>query len=315
MGVRITTEMLFRSGLADVTRARGRLARTQEQAASGLRVNRPSDDPIAVRTAALLRSGLDAAEQYQRNITQARGRVAAVESALADTNDLLLRARELAMAGANGTVDAGSRAQIGEEIETLHARLLANANARYTGGYVFGGFDAGTQPFSASGPFPVGAGSPTVAWGGDVNELGVAIDDGVTATVTLNGQRVFLGDANGDATVDAGRENLFDVLADLRDYLVTNDQTNIAGILPRIDSAVAQISIERTQIGATDTQLAQWEEKLKDRVIDLQKRLSDAQDADSVKVFSDLVQQQTALESSLQATSKLLQRSLLDFLE
>lgn len=315
MGVRVTTEMLFRSGLADVARARSRLGRTQEQAASGLRVNRPSDDPIAVRTAALLRSGLDAAEQYQRNITQARGRVAAVESALADTNDLLLRARELAMAGANGTVDAASRAQIGEEIETLHERLLANANSRYTGGYVFGGYDGGTQPFNVSGPFPPAAGSPTVSWAGDVSELGVEIDDGVQATVTLNGQRVFLGDANGDAAVDAGKQDLFDVLADLRDYLVTNDQTNIAGTLGRIDASIAQISIERTQIGATDSQLAQWELRLKDRTIDLQKRLSDAQDADSVKVFSDLVQQQTALESSLQASANLMQRTLLDFLK
>lgn len=315
MGVRVTTEMLFRSGLGDVSRIRKRLATTQEQAASQLRVNRPSDDPIAARTAQLLKSGIGAAEQYQRNITQALGRTGAIESALADTNDLLQRARELAMAGANGTSDAGSRVLIGKEVETLFDRLLANGNTRYTAGFVFSGFDGATQPFTASGPFPSGAGSPTVAFGGDTNEIQVAMDDGVTATGTLNGQRVFMGDADGDNVVDSGKENLFDVLGDLRDYLVTNDQTNIQSILPRLDAAISQISVERSKLGATETQLEQWEQKLRNRNLDLQQQLSDAVDADAVKVFSDLAQQQVALEGSLQATTKLLQPTLLDFLQ
>ncbi|NNL68314.1 MAG: flagellar hook-associated protein FlgL, partial [Myxococcales bacterium] len=169
MTTRITTSTVTRTTLADVQRQRARLFRAQEQAASGLRVNRPSDDPAAASAALLLRAAEDQTDQFSRNISQARSRIQVVESSLAGTTDLLLRARELAMTGANDIHDDVSRALIAEEVEALHGNLLSEANRRAASGFVFGGYASDTTPFVASGPFQDGQPAPTVAFAGDSN--------------------------------------------------------------------------------------------------------------------------------------------------
>ncbi len=314
MELRITNSALIRTALADVQRQRARLFRAQEQAASGLRVNRPSDDPSAASAALLLRSGLDATEQYDRNLTQARSRIAAVDSALSATADVLIRARELAMTGANDTNDATSRALVAEEVEALHARLLSEANARSAGGYVFGGFAASTAPFQVAGPFVDGSPAPAVSFVGDSNEIEVTIDEGVTVRATRDGRDVFLGDADGDGSVDPGRENLFALLGDLRDALQADDRAAIAATLTRVDTAQTQISVARTDVGATQTRLDAWQDRLAERSVDLASRLSLVQDADATEVFTALVNEETALRAALSSAERLIQPTLLDFL-
>lgn len=313
--MRVTQSMIIRSALGDLSRARLRLSQTQEKAASGLRINRPSDDPVGASAAMLLKRGLEATDQLQRNITQTRTRLSAGESAIANANDLLIRARDLAIQGANGTQNAATRAQLAEEVETLHAAMLAEGNSRIGGGHLFAGYASDTAPFVASGPFIDNPpSSPTVAFAGDPSEVQVQIDEGVQARATANGQRVFMGDANGDGLVDAGREDLFQTLADLRQALATDDVPQIQASLARLDNGIQQLSLERTHFGAQLTRLDEFEERLDDRRVDLTTRLSDVQDADVAQVFSDLANQEVALQASLQVNARLIQPTLLDFL-
>ena len=57
--MRVTDLMLQRTLLAGNQRAREQLFRIQEQAASGLRINRPSDDPVGAGQAVALRSQIE----------------------------------------------------------------------------------------------------------------------------------------------------------------------------------------------------------------------------------------------------------------
>lgn len=315
MGVRITQAMLIRTALADVTRARERLAISQEQASSGLRINRPSDDPAGASAALLLRAGLDATEQFIDNVSRSKARIAVTESALADSVDILVRAKELALAGANDTQDAITRRQIAREVETLHASLVAQANSTFSGGYLFAGFASDAAPFEVTGAFAdTPPAAPSVSFVGDGNELEVPIDQDMTVRVGFDGRRVFLGDADGDGNPDPGRQDLFQLLADLRNALLNDDAAAIRGILPRIDEGFDQLGEERTAVGASGSQLETWDLRLARRSEDLLSRLSDTQDADAAKVYSDLIQQQTALEAGLRAMSELVHPSLLDFL-
>jgi len=313
--MRVTQSMIIRSALADLNRARSRLADTQEKAASGLRINRPSDDPGGVSAAMLLKTGIEATDQYQRNISQTRTRLAAGENAVANGTDLMIRAKELAIQGANGTQDASTRRQIAAEIETLHSALLAEGNARIAGGHLFAGFAADAAPFAVAGAFTDNPpASPTVSFVGDANEIQVQIDEAVRVRATANGQRVFLGDGDGDNVTDAGRVDVFQVLATLRDDLMNNNVAGVAASVANLDTALSQFSIERTLFGAALTQLNEIDERLDDRKVDLTTRLSDIEDADIVKVFSDLTNQEVALQASLQTNSRLIQTTLLDFL-
>lgn len=313
--MRVTQSMIIRSSLEDLSRIRVRLRQTQEQAASGLRINRPSDDPVGTSAAMLLQTGIDQTAQYTRNITRTRTRLEAGESVLASTTDLLIRAKELAIQGGNGTQNAATRAQLAEEIETLHASLLAEANSRVEGGYLFGGYESQTAPFVASGPFTENPPTaPTVAFVGDPNEIEVQVDEATRTRATANGQRVFMGDADGDGSPDAGREDLFDLIADLRQALSTNTVDDVRATTSRLDTAIGQLSVERTNFGAALTQLDTFEARLADRKVDLESRLSTVQDADVAEVFSNLANQEVALQASLQANARIIQVSLLDFL-
>jgi flagellar hook-associated protein 3 FlgL len=313
--VRVTEAMLHRTALNDVTRARERLARTQEQAASGLVINRPSDDPVGAGLAVTLEATLAALAQQARTVSGARARVTAGEGAIADAQQLLVRARELALQGANATQSASTRAQIASEVAGLHATLLASANARYDGGYVFAGFASDAAPFVASGPFssPPPA-APTVSYLGDGSEIQVEIEAGVQVSMNADGRRAFLGDGDGNGLPDSGREDVFEVLGDLWEALSSNDPAATAAVLPRIDRALDQLSVERTGFGVTGGRLEAAEQRLAQRSLDAEARLSQLRDADMAEVVSKLVQQESALEAGLSGMAQLLQQSLLDFL-
>ncbi len=307
MGLRITQSILARQALADVSRLRRRLAGTQEQATSGLRINRPSDDPVGVRDATGLRGALAAREQFERNITKAENVVSVTESALGDAMNAVIRAKELAIQGANGTVGAEGRQEIAAEVRGLHDALLAAANTRFGGAYVFSGYTNDTQPFTP------GAGL-SVTFTGDPNEIEVAIAEAEQVPITLDGRRVFLGDGDGDGSPDAGREDLFSILADLVTALEANDQAGVGAQLDRLDRAQTQLNLERTRIGAVDSRLQAAREILGRRETELTGQLSDVQDADSIQVYSDIVNQGTALQASLRASASLVQPTLLDFI-
>jgi len=312
--MRITQSMLLRTALNDVTQQRLRLSRIQEQASSGLAINRVSDDPVGASAAILLRAGIDATSQFEENVTQARNRVGTIEAALGQTMDLLIQARESATQGANGTESPQTRAILALEIERIHEEMVAQANTRSGDAFVFGGFSTASPPFVASGPFDDALPAPTVSYAGDTNEAQTPIDERVSATTTLHGARIFLGDADGDGSVDPGSEDLFGVLATLRDALRANDQTAVAASLTGLSNAIDQLSLERTKVGMTDTKINDLQSRLAIRKTELQVRLSETQDADVAAVFSDLINQEAALNATLQSTTRLMQSNLLDFL-
>jgi len=313
--MRITDSILYRTGVSDTQAQRQRLADVQEQASSGLRINRPSDDPVGVRAATLLKDGLALVEQYQRNLTRARARIGAVENALADSTDLVAKAKELALQGRTDTSGSEARALLATEVERLHEQLLSNANRRVGGAYIFAGYASDTQPFTASGPFQEGVvPGPDVGFGASASEVSVPIDDGVEVQVTLDGRRVFQGDGDGDGSPDAGRVDLFGMVRDLRDALLQGDTAGLDQVIGDAEVAINQLQRERTRIGAADAKADLWEDRLAEQDVELRRQLSLVEDADSIEVFSELVKREAALQASLESTARLLQPSLLDFL-
>lgn len=315
MGLRITQGMLYRMALANLNQQRSRLAQTQEQASSGLRINRPSDDPLGAGTASRLRTNRAALEQLEANVSGARARAGAADSAIANSTDALIRARELAVSGSNGSQDANSRLQLAEEIAGLHDILVSEANTRFGNGFIFAGYDSDAAPFQVSGSFQAAPpAQPSVSFVGNSDEIMVQIEEGSQIRVGLDGRRVFMGDADGNGSPDPGRENVFDLLADLHQALVTDDVTATSASLTRIDDALGQFSIERTRMGAVSTRLDSATERHARRGVEIATRLSETQDADLAEVVSRLVQQESALQSGLAAMGRLLPPTLMDFL-
>lgn len=198
MGVRISTSQLFAQGV-DLLRDRfAELARTQRQLATGRRIATPSEDPAGM--AGVLRAGevLARTEQHQRNVMTLRGRLTAEETALKGAADILQRARELAVRGANDTLSAADRKAIALEIDGLIDDLLSAANATDGNGeYLFAGYQVRTRPFArkASGGFE---------YLGDEGQARLAVSAEMSVAMGDPGSEVFARVPNGNGTFVTG---------------------------------------------------------------------------------------------------------------
>ena len=81
--MRITQSMMSRMAMTQLGLQRGRLAQTQEQATTGRRLNRASDDPVDFRSALRLKDSLSQTGRYLRSIDLSRTRLRASEEAIA----------------------------------------------------------------------------------------------------------------------------------------------------------------------------------------------------------------------------------------
>jgi flagellin len=90
-----------------------------EKLSSGLRINRAGDDASGLAVSEKLRSQIRGLNQAERNIENAVSFIQVTEGYLAETNDILLRIRELAVQSANGIYSDEDRMQIQVEVSQL----------------------------------------------------------------------------------------------------------------------------------------------------------------------------------------------------
>ena len=203
------------------------LATATQQLATGLRVSMPSDDPSAA--AAMFVSLAHAAniDQYTASGNALLSQLQTADSNISTVVSALTSAVSLGTQGANGINSASDRAQIATEVQGLLKTVIAMANTKFQGAYIFGGSAQAAPPFAAaSSSFsstngtagapltpatPLTAGSTTTisdagtgqtftftASAGDtINTLQTAIQNAVTAgtlsagttsTISANGQ-------------------------------------------------------------------------------------------------------------------------------
>jgi flagellar hook-associated protein 3 FlgL len=149
---RISTAAMHNTALQGILDRNSALVKTQQQIATGKRINTPSDDPSgAVRALDIDRAIADSA-QFKRNSDTITNRLSYEEQTLSDLNSLLQNVRDVTVQGANATVDAGSRQALAQQIQARLDDLVSMGNRKDANGeYLFGGFQTLTQPFSTTG--------------------------------------------------------------------------------------------------------------------------------------------------------------------
>lgn len=142
--VSTSTSAFFERSRTDMKELRSQAESLQSQLSSGQKLSRSSDDPVAAsRLRALSRletlSGIDTANSQRANAD-----LTLADAAISDMADAVIRAKELAMQAANGTLTADQRAAIGKELDAIHNSLVSLANSRDSNGHaLFGGESAG----------------------------------------------------------------------------------------------------------------------------------------------------------------------------
>jgi flagellar hook-associated protein 3 FlgL len=140
---------MHNSALSGILERNAALVKTQQQIATGKRINTPADDPAGAVRALDIDKALAEFDQYGRNSDVVTNRLTYEEQSLSNTTDLLDRVRGLALQGANATTDITGRKAIAAEIQDRLAELMSIANRKDANGeYLFAGYSTLTQPFS-----------------------------------------------------------------------------------------------------------------------------------------------------------------------
>jgi flagellar hook-associated protein 3 FlgL len=301
--MRVTNQSLSQQVTDGAQLAFRRLAKAQEAAATGKLINRLSDDGLGAAQALDLRSFSSSLDQYRRNIDTALPFLEHTDSALADVTNVIDRARTLAVTFASGTYSVSDRQHGATEVREVAQQLLAVANTKFDGRYIFAGFKNDQPAFADTGA--------VVVYNGDSGAI--ATTSGPASTVVMNvpGDRVLQG------VGVTGGDDLFDVLKDLEAALTANDVGGANGVqtqLGRLDAVLEQVLTTRTEVGARINTAEAAKESLQIMQLRTEGLRAQIEEADAIEVYSDLARHQQAFEAALQSASRVLQPSLLDYL-
>ena len=138
--MRISTAGMHRMSISGILENQVKLAKIQEQIATGKKFQTAAEDPIgAVRVAGLERKLADNA-QYERNANVIESRLGYEEQTLADITSMLQSARDSALAGANATLGQAERKMIANQVRQNLSALMEMANRQDSNGvYLFAG--------------------------------------------------------------------------------------------------------------------------------------------------------------------------------
>jgi len=302
--MRITHHRLVEQVINNVEAQMERLSRSQEQATTGLRVNRTSDDPVAASEILNLQTRLDRLEQYRRNINSGLSSLNLTENTLGQVRDLGVRVRSLTVQGANDVTTAEGREALAEEIDQEIRQLLSLANTKHNGRYLFGGNEIRQSPYeSTEGENGwLETVTPTFRQGQDRLEL--IIDEGERMEMTVTAEDTF---ALGDA------DDLFDILFDLRQALADNDGEAIGDMLPRLDEALEKLNGVTSMVGSRIQSAQEILNRFDEKEITLTSRISDIGDVDIADALTRLNEDMTSYELALRTSAKSIQPSLVNF--
>ncbi len=138
--MRISTSLIYQRATAGFQQQQSNLALVQQQISSGLKYQRPSDNPAAMARSLDLQQVLSRTAQYQENIKVAENRLVLEESTLGGVSGLLQRVRELTVQAGNGALSRSDRLAIASEVRERFGELRGLANTIDAhGDYLFAG--------------------------------------------------------------------------------------------------------------------------------------------------------------------------------
>ncbi|RYZ54841.1 MAG: flagellar hook-associated protein 3 [Proteobacteria bacterium] len=299
--MRVSDRQRYEQANHRVDQAKTDNSSTLEQLSTQKRVNKLSDDPIAVGQILRRRNQLSNIEQFTKNIEFTKGYIDRTEASLQGIHDYLIRAKELAVNLSNGTYASNSREAAGLEVKEIVEGVVSLANSSYNNRYVFGGFRTQTPPVTGDGQFT-----------GDDGAVFLQVENGVFRQINLQARSLFEPTADERAK---GHFGMIETLALLRDSLKDNDIPGIRKAMDELEFQMDKTTSSQSILGSTYNAVDETSRRLDLNNELTHEDLSRLEDADVYRATTDFKKTEAVLQSTLMASNKLLQPSLLNFLQ
>ncbi|MDD3293327.1 MAG: flagellar hook-associated protein FlgL [Geobacteraceae bacterium] len=296
--MRVTPGMTANNAMYNLQKGRTILGRLQEQVASGMVINRPSDDPITTRQLLELENKLEEGEQYLSNITKANLWLKMTNTALGGVADVVNQARKLAGTITSGSSDSTVRENAVSQLTELKKQLVDMGNTQFGDQYLFSGFKTDTPPFSNTDNLYHGSG----------DAIAVEIDRSSISAINITGDSLLMG------TGSYGSVHVLQTFDDLISAIQANNPANIRDAALKLDNSIPQISNAISDVSSRLNRLENAKTMISSDKATIQGIISDTQSVDMIEAATKLTLRQTAFEAALSATAKISQLSLLDYM-
>ena len=257
-----------------------RMARVQRAAITGLRVERPSDDPGLTTRIHTLREVRADQEVYQQNANWSDGILARADGALQGLATALTEARELAVQMSSEQFSTTQRVDAAITAEAIFERALEHANAQFGERYIFAGESYDAEAYDATG-----------AYQGDTGVPEVPVAEGLDAAAGFDGSDLLQG--TGD---------IIAAFSNLVTNLTTGVSDNVRASLDDIDAAIDQLTEAQAVVGGEMLTVLDAMDLATALDAELSMELSNATEVDAAEAYSDLFFYQQSYEAALGVT-------------
>ncbi|MEO6864685.1 MAG: flagellin [Gemmatimonadaceae bacterium] len=274
---------------------RQQMAQAQLQVSTGQKFASFADDPQAQSSVMQTSTALSSLDQYQRNINDATSRANMEDTVLQQLTDTVTRASQIATQQGTATVSASDRLAAKQEVDNLISSAAAAGNTQYQGTYLFGGDNTTTAPITTTPPFFAG----TAPSG--------------THTTEISAGQLFKSNHNAkELLLDTGT---LQSLKDLSTALGNNDQAGIGTALTSLNNSQQGIQSLVGDLGARENQLQVTGSNITALQANLTTFKSNLSNVDQETAITNLVARQTAFQSAMLATSRVLGMTLTNYLK
>lgn len=305
--MRVTNNMLSSQLLLNLNRNTERMNNTQNQMATGRKLNKPSDDPVGITYSLRYRSELSSNDQYQRNVDSAVSWLDCNDTVMDQAGQIMQRVRELTVQASTGTNPQSALDSINKEIGQLKEQMIDVMNSQLNGKYIFNGQTYDKKPYD----FPLNAdhthdtsGAASVVT--DTGSINFIVGEHVALPINVTGNEVVGTSADAD--------NLFTIFNQLSAALASGNIKASGDQLANIDTRVDKMLEVRSEMGAKSNRVELMQSRLKDLEVNLTDLQSKTEDADYAELLMNSKIQENIYNASLSAGAKIISPSLMDFL-
>ncbi len=272
-------------------RARARSAELNGQLATGLRIQKPSDDPTGYAQARGLERMQGRLAQYQRTIDAAQAWTDRTQTELNSLSDIFASANEFGIRAANGVLDLESFAV---QVDGLREEAISRLNATSNGEHLFAG--------NATDTAPIDAASGAVAAGDFSGRRDREVAPGLAVAVNVVG------------ALEVGGVSAPDRLGALAAAIRSGDQDAVRTALEGVQAGVDHYARLGGRNGTVASSLARARTQVETQDLILGEQRASIEEIDLAQVLGANQRQQTALEAALRATATSVQTSILNYL-
>lgn len=266
---------------------------------SGKSVNTPSDNPAAAALETQNLASIADAAQYQQNISSTQSMMQSAQSALGSVVTSLNSVITQGVEAANGTISAAERTQMASTVSAALNQVIGLANTSVQGVYLFGGTASNTPPFQLNADPTTG-----VTYNGNSGVNTVPVGDGQTVQSNVPGDQIFA----------ASGGNVMQSLTDMINALQSNSTAGIESATTEVTNALGTVSQQQAFYSNANTALDATNTYLQSDTVTLQTQQNNLVGANLTAVASNLTQEQTTEQATLEAMAKVLPMSLLNYL-